>query len=281
MLSRFDHVTIVVQDLDTACAHYTVLLGRGPSWRGAHPEHGTQSVLFGLGNALLELTAPLGDDEAAAGLLHWLAERGDGVQSIAFGTDDVRACSAQLRERGVRATPPHVGVAHAEDGTPREYKLIELSPRTTRGLSIGVVERSHSATLTAAGPVDAGQVEALDHVVIRSADVAAAQALYAGQLGIRLALDRVVGGVRMLFFRIGGVTLEVVEAGSGEADTKEDAFYGLAYRVRDLAAAHARLVAAGLSASDIRTGKKPGTEVFTVHGGVCRVPTLVLRDPSR
>jgi len=283
MISRFDHVTIVVHDLDTACASYTVLLGRGPSWRGAHPEHGTQSALFGLGNGLLELTAPFrskaGDDEASAGLLHWLAERGEGVQSIAFGTDDAAACSAQLRERGVRATPPHSGVAHGQDGTTREYKLIELSPRTTRGLSIGIVERAQLAELSATGPVDAGQVEALDHVVIRSADMAAAQALYGEQLGLRLALDRVVGSVRMLFFRTGGVTLEVVEAGAPAPQA--DAFYGVAYRVRDLAAARARVVAAGLSASDIRTGKKPGTEVFTVRDGMCQVPTLVLRDPSR
>jgi catechol 2,3-dioxygenase-like lactoylglutathione lyase family enzyme len=115
-------------------------------------------------------------------------------------------------------------------------------------------------------------------VVVRTSDADAAIALYGAGLGIRLALDRNVGPARMLFFRIGGVTIEVVvDPGVGPAD----AFAGLAYRVRDLDAAHARVRAAGLDASDVRDGMKPGTRVFTIRSGTCGVPTLVLRDPSR
>jgi catechol 2,3-dioxygenase-like lactoylglutathione lyase family enzyme len=82
----------------------------------------------------------------------------------------------------------------------------------------------------------------------------------------------------MLFFRIGGVTLEVVE---NPALNDSDAFYGVAYRVRNIDAAHARMQAGGLTLSEIRDGNKPGTRVYTVRDGTCSVPTLVLRDPSR
>jgi hypothetical protein len=97
-------------------------------------------------------------------------------------------------------------------------------------------------------------------------------------MGIRLALDRDLGATRMLFFRVGGVTLEVVQRPDAGA---QDSFYGMAYRVADLDAAHARLRAAGFVVSDPRDGNKPGTRVFTVRAGTCGVPTLVLRDSSR
>jgi hypothetical protein len=82
----------------------------------------------------------------------------------------------------------------------------------------------------------------------------------------------------MLFFRLGGVTLEVVE---NQALGASDVLSGVAYRTSDLAAAHARLTAEGFSLSEPRTGHKPGTQVFTVRDQTHGVPTLVLHDPSR
>ena len=112
----------------------------------------------------------------------------------------------------------------------------------------------------------------------RSSDLDAARTLYGEQLGIRLALECELRGTRMLFFRIGGVTLEVV---LDPALTDSDALWGHAFRVRDIDAAHARMKSAGFDLSELRDGLKPGTRIFTVRDGNGNVPTLVLRDPSR
>jgi catechol 2,3-dioxygenase-like lactoylglutathione lyase family enzyme len=118
----------------------------------------------------------------------------------------------------------------------------------------------------------------MDHVVVRTHDPDAAIALYGDALGVRLALDRDLGGRRMLFFRTGKVTLEVVQ----EPDIGDmDRLWGVAYRVRDIDAARARLVQAGFDVSPVRTGAKPGTTVLTVRDAPGAVPTLILRDPSR
>lgn len=277
MLTGFDHVTIAVQDIDAAVDRYQCLLGAAPHWRGGHPELGTRGAIFALGNAAIELTAP-SDVPEAEGLRAWLQARGEGVQAIAFACADAAACSAQLRERGVRATAPSAGEARGDDGATRAYRSIELSPRSTRGLSVLAVERPDPNALRPSAPIAGHAVDALDHIVIRTADPEAAIALFGGALGIRLALDRELAGTRMLFFRTGGVTIEVV----GEANPgANDAFYGLAYRVRDIAAAHARMQGEGLDVSEVRNGRKPGTQVFTVRDGTCGVPTLILRDPAR
>jgi catechol 2,3-dioxygenase-like lactoylglutathione lyase family enzyme len=278
MLNHFDHLTLAVEHVDSAVSAYQTLLGSPPTWRGDHPELGTSAALFGLANAMIELVGPRGDAPEAEGMRAWLAAHGEGLQALALATDDAASCSQALRERGLRATPPQDGTAQSLDGDSRSYRTVELSTRSTRGLAVLAVERSDRARLFSSGVSDPAVIEALDHVVIRSADLDAAIALYGTGLGLRLALDRVVRDTRMLFFRIGGVTVEIVHDPS---QTSQDVFGGAAYRVRDIAAAHARLRAAGMSVSEPHSGAKPGTQVFSVREGTCGVPTLIVRDPSR
>jgi catechol 2,3-dioxygenase-like lactoylglutathione lyase family enzyme len=278
MLTGFDHATILVNDVAHAVSRYAALFGRAPSWQGDHPELGTQAALFGLPNALIELVGPLPDAPEAEGMRELLEARGEGLYAIAFATDDAAQCSRELRERGVRAAPPESGEARGRDGAVRTYRTVELSARMTRGVSVLAVERADTGVLRGSSPEAPSVVNALDHVVLRTATPDAAIKLYGEGLGIRLALDREVGGARMLFFRIGGVTLEVVtDSGAAEADR----LWGLAYRVRDVEQAHQQLTAAGFGPSPVREGKKPGTRVFTLREGTCGVPTLILRDPAR
>lgn len=273
MLSRFDHLTLAVLDVEQAVARYTVLLGAPPTWRGEHRELGTQAALFGVGNALIELVGPHPSAPEAEGLRAWLASHGEGLQALAFGVEDAAAARAAWALRGLRAAPPESGEASGTDGSVRRYVSVQLAPKHTRGLSVLLVERSDASQLMAAS----GDV-ALDHVVIRSADLDAAISFYRDALGIRLALDTDRNGVRMLFFRTGRVTIEVVH---DPAAVSGDVLYGAAYRVRDIDAANARMRAAGFAVSDVRSGRKPGTQVFDLREPCCGVPTLVIRDPSR
>jgi catechol 2,3-dioxygenase-like lactoylglutathione lyase family enzyme len=278
MITGFDHVTIAVHDLNAAVSDYARLLGSLPSWRGAHPALGTEGALFALSNAAIELVAPRPDAEESEGLRAHLVSQGDGLITLAFCVSDADATSAELRARGVRVTAPESGEAERADGQVRHYRTLQLSPRAARGLSVLCVERPDLRDLRAEQAPAQDAVEALDHLALRTSDPDAGIALYGTGLGIRLALDRSFGPTRMLFFRVGGVTLELVQdAGVGERDT----FYGLALRVRDLEAAHARLSQAGCTLSELRDGHKPGTRVFSVKSGTCGVPTLILRDPAR
>jgi catechol 2,3-dioxygenase-like lactoylglutathione lyase family enzyme len=284
---------MVVRDVEAAPHRDQRLLGAPPLWRGTHPEAGTEASLFALENSLIELSGPARDAPDAdetEGLRTLLATRGEGLTTLSFGTTDAASASKLLRERGVRTTPPQDGEALGQDGQPRRYRLVELSPRATRGLAVSLVERP--ASLVGGPPVaplagalypslartKSARLDALDHVVVRSADLTAAIALYGTAMGLRLALDTRFAGTRMLFFRVGGVTLEIVE---DLALTGGDELHGLAYRTSDLAAAHERLGSAGLAVGEPREGHKPGTQVFVVHDQTHGVPTLVLRDPTR
>jgi catechol 2,3-dioxygenase-like lactoylglutathione lyase family enzyme len=278
MLTGLDHVSIAVQEIEPAVAAYERLLGMPPSWCGAHPALGTEGALFAVSNAAVELVTPKPNAEESEGLRARLAERGEGLIALAFCIDAASDWSKALRERGLRATAPEEGEAVGGGGEVRRYRTVELSQRTTRGISVLGVERPDLGALRATAPVPASSVDALDHVVLRTADPDAALALYGSGLGIRLALDQAFDGIRMLFFRMGGVTLECVQDPSvGDRDV----LHGVAFRVRDLDGAHARLRAAGLETSEPRAGRKPGTRVFGVKSGSRGVPTLFPRDPAR
>ena len=98
MLSRLDHVVVAVRDLSAATETYRALLGRAPSWRGAHPGAGTANTLFRLANTYLELISPCGTGVFADILNAHLAEKHDGPYGFVFATDDADAAAKLLRE---------------------------------------------------------------------------------------------------------------------------------------------------------------------------------------
>ncbi|MCW5890504.1 MAG: VOC family protein [bacterium] len=124
---------------------------------------------------------------------------------------------------------------------------------------------------------------AIDHVVIRSADAERAIALWRDRAGLRLALDRPFPerGLRLLFFRSNGITLELATPLPAPASRDvPDALHGVSYRVADLPLVRGRLVAAGVDVSEVRTGMRPGTIVATVRSHTAGVPTLLLQRVS-
>ena len=117
----------------------------------------------------------------------------------------------------------------------------------------------------------------VDHVVLRTSDAQACINLFSDELGVRLALDKTVPewGGRMLFFRTGKLTLEVIE--SDKDDASDNFFWGLAYQCADLASAVSDLGARGIATSSIRKGRKPGTLVATLKSHGLEIPTLLIQ----
>jgi hypothetical protein len=60
-----------------------------------------------------------------------------------------------------------------------------------------------------------------------------------------------------------------------------DKLWGLSWRVADIDAVRARLVACGIDVSEVRAGRKPGTRVMSVRSGTCGIHTLFLERTPR
>jgi catechol 2,3-dioxygenase-like lactoylglutathione lyase family enzyme len=290
VLTALDHVVLAVRDLDAAARTYARLLGRAPTWRGEHPVLGTRNALFRLENAHLELLAP------APGAGGWLVQRldaaGEGPFALAFATPDAAAFAREAEARGLRPGPVQKGLGRDVDsGAFREWLFVLLPPEATRGVGMLAIEhRSPPELLPPSPPLGPAEacVRGVDHVVVQTQDGDAARILYGEKLGLRLALDREFPqwGARLLFFRVGGATVELaarlpVAAGPGDAgDTAQDRLWGISWQVGDADAARARLAAAGFDVSEVRTGRRPGTRVFSVRGPTHGVATLMLEPPQ-
>lgn len=288
MIERLDHIGVVVRDLEQATRRYATLLGRSPGWRGEHSGQGSANALFRLHNTYLELLSPRGEGAFGDRLRARLDAQGEGLLLLAFGTGALDDTHAELGERGLHPTAPASQLAQDTDsGAWRQFRLSLLPEEDTAGVLTLVVEHGEDfdALLPVSAPMAAegACVEALDHVVVRTADPERALRHYGERLGLRLALDRSFEerGVRLLFFRTGGATVEVGAAlrRGGEldaGDAPDDTLWGAAWRVADIDAAHARLEAAGIPTTALRDGNKPGTRVFTVESGTHGVPTLFI-----
>jgi catechol 2,3-dioxygenase-like lactoylglutathione lyase family enzyme len=182
------------------------------------------------------------------------------------------------------------------EAIPAALKLIErrgLTPRPTRpsaalidvgGLTMALTDEAPWPV----APAEAGTpaaVAALDHVVVATPNAERALANYGARFGLDLRLDRenAQWGARQLFFRCSGAVFEVGASLKTPPSDGPDRFGGLAWRVDDPAAIHARLAAAGFDVSELRKGRKPGTQVFTVRhapdgASLGGVPTLMIQQ---
>ncbi len=104
-----------------------------------------------------------------------------------------------------------------------------------------------------------------------------------GRLGLDLRLDRSnpKWNARLLFFRCDDLVIEISHDLKTGVSDGPDRLWGLSWRVPEVAAAHARMKAAGIELSDVRDGRRPGTQVFTVQSHTANVPTLIIGGAGR
>ena len=117
------------------------------------------------------------------------------------------------------------------------------SPELLAGLCVEVI-----ADPGMPRPIHLPAVQAIDHLVVRTPDPDRAVALWRDRMGLRLAFDQTFPsrGLRLLFFRSGGVTFEFAASHPPAEDRGgPDLLWGVSYRVVDLDAHRARLLTAG------------------------------------
>jgi catechol 2,3-dioxygenase-like lactoylglutathione lyase family enzyme len=279
VICGLDHVVVLVEDIEAGVKAYELLLGRGPSWRS--DGDGSQTVLFTLDNMSLELMAPAGDTPTAGRIREAIRMSGEGLASLCFKVGGIERAHRRLDRVALKPDPVAVVEnRHPDSGLTLHWKRTRAATDLTRGVRMFFLElageRPHSAA-TSASPV-----LGLDHVVILTEDIERAAALYGARLGLDMALDRSHHEWgQLMFFRCGDLIVEVVKRPVADADLTHDKLWGLSWRVADIDATRARLVAAGLRVSEVRAGRKPGTRVMSVRDGTCGVHTLLLERTAR
>jgi catechol 2,3-dioxygenase-like lactoylglutathione lyase family enzyme len=279
VITGLDHVVVLIEDINAGAKAYELLLGRAPSWRSA--SEGSETVLFTLDNMTLELMAPAGSTSTAERIRNVIKIWGEGLASICFRVGDI--AKAHRRLDRVALKPDSVVEVQSRDsgsGALLHWKRTRVATELTRGVRMFFLELTQERPRSAV--TSEAPILALDHVVVSTEDPERAAALYGARLGLDMALDRShQEWGQLMFFRCGDLIVEVVKRPVAGADQTHDKLWGLSWRVGDIDAARARLVAGGVDVSEVRAGRKPGTRVLSVRNGTCGIHTLLLERTAR
>jgi catechol 2,3-dioxygenase-like lactoylglutathione lyase family enzyme len=283
LITGLDHVVVLTSDINAGSAAYQTLFARSPAWQNSGD--GADRVLFTLDNMTLELMSPSGEGGAADRIRSVLAEQGEGLASLCFRTGDIGKMHRRLDRLTLKPEPvAEVESRDAISGATLSWKRTRAATDATSGVRMFFLEREKERPLSVRTAPEA--ITAMDHVVVSTADPERAAALYGARLGLDMALDRShPDWGRLMFFRCGDLIVEVTHRPGKQADAgrdrPQDRLRGLCWRVADIDATHARLTAAGVDVSEVRTGRKPGTRVMTVRNGTCGVPTLLVQPSAQ
>ena len=279
MITALDHIVLLTPDIETGVRAYETLLGVAPAWRTRGD--GVATAVFTFANTSLELMAPNGDDAGAQRVRAAIEKDGEGLASLAVRVDDIARDQRRLDRVGLQMEAISDGHStNVLDGASLHWQRTRTATAASNGIRLFALqlhgERPRSQA-TGAAPITG-----LDHVVIATAQPDRAMALYGAKLGLEMVrdLNRPDWNARLMFFRCGDLIVEVMQRLDRPVSDKPDRLWGLSWRVADADAARARLAGAGVDVSEVRTGRLPGTRVFTARNGTCGVPTLLV-EPQR
>ncbi len=209
-------------------------------------------------------------DEAAASYAKLLGDfqpLGDNARGLALSNVGIA-----LQENVGADTSVIAGLTMLDEENPA-HKL-ESGDRNLPIFSVPARSLSGEPVTTSTG------IAGVDHLVLNTRDADDCIRLFNSELGMRLALDQEVPewGGRMLFFRCGKMTLEVIQ--NLDNPVEQDHFWGITYLCPNLNATIAQLDNNGVAHSEIRDGRKPGTRVATVKSHDLGIPTLLI-EPTQ
>ena len=278
MISKLDHLVVAVNDLDEAESNYKKIFGVEPVWKGEHKELGTANVIFNFKNTYFELLSSKGNGLGAELVNNSISENGEGLIGQVLGTEDIKETRKLLAEKGFSISEPSEGVGeNSINKEIRKWKNIFLPPELTRGIFSFIIQHTYGS-LPQVEEYKISSINKLDHVVINTNDADGFINIYKNIFNIRLALDKVIEhwNTRILFFRLNKTTIEVVEQNHKEVEP--DKLWGLAWGVKSIKDAHARLIKEGVEVTEIKQGIKEDTLVATIKSHTNNVPTLLIEQ---
>jgi methylmalonyl-CoA epimerase len=133
VLSVIDHVGVAVDDLDAAIALYRDSLRMPLTHRETVAEQGVEAALLDIGDAHVELLAPLGPDTPVG---RFLAGRGPGLHHVAYRVQDIEETLRVLADAGMRLIDEHprTGI--------RGFRVAFVHPASTGGVLTEIVQPS-------------------------------------------------------------------------------------------------------------------------------------------
>jgi methylmalonyl-CoA/ethylmalonyl-CoA epimerase len=132
MISKIDHIGIAVANLDKTLKLYTEVLGMKVEKTESHTEQKVNVAFLPVGETELELLESTDPEGAIA---KFIKNKGEGIQHIAFRTENIAKAILELKEKGIRFIDekPRIGAGNT--------KIVFLHPKDTYGVLVELVQQ--------------------------------------------------------------------------------------------------------------------------------------------
>lgn len=133
IFKRLDHVSICVEDMESARRLFVDVLGAEPLRDlGVNNAEGFQWVTFKLGGKKLELVSPTTAGEGGVG--RYLAKRGEGFHHLSISVENLPEAIGYFESHGIRVL--------ASNSDDPNWKHCYLHPQDTHGALVQVFEEN-------------------------------------------------------------------------------------------------------------------------------------------
>lgn len=198
----------------------------------------------------------------------------NGIQALSIISDDIFGDHKKFKQMNLNISDIEEIDFNFRNRKNVKSRLFSLKKTNSSDLNLLIFDKDTS--LSNKGNYEDDTISKFNQIIIYTPDVEYLRNLFTEKLGIRLALDKIFNfgekDIRMMFFRIGGVTLEVIE----NPDSKSLSYGGVGWHSENISKCHKRLIDSNFELSEIRKGRKPGTVVATIRNAPLKMPTIII-----
>ena len=272
MLTRVQNIFLVTKNLEETSRKFSIFLGRKSNFTGQSKNLGIDIISFGLNKTNICLISPKSSGIWSKTINNFLKNKGEGIFGINFSSDNLESDYNNFVKNKLKLSDKISGYFEGNNKSKIKFSFFNILNNNIKSLNILI---SNEIDFQNNKVYSKNNVSKVNQIVIQTENPEAIKDIFEEKLRIRLALDKTFKewAGRMLFFRLGGVTLEVVE---GKDIKQNSQYYGIGWHADNYNNCYNALLKDGFSFSEIRKGRKKGTLVSTLKKPILNIPTILI-----
>ena len=272
MLIRVQNIFLATKNIEETSQKFSIFFRRKPNFIGQSRKLGIDIISFGLNKTNICLISPKNSGIWSEKLNNFLKNKGEGIFGINFFSNDFNNDYNNFVKNHLKVSGKIESSFEGNNDIEIKFSFFNILDKTIESLNILVSSeidfQDNKSSLK-------NNVSKVNQLVIQTEDPDTIKEIFEGKLSIRLALDKTFKkwAGRMLFFRLGGVTLEVIE---GKDIKQNSEYFGIGWHADNYNKCYDNLINDGFRLSEIRAGRKEGTLVSTLKEPILNIPTILI-----
>lgn len=272
MLTRVQNIFLATKNIEKTSKQFSSFFLKNPDFIGHSKNLGIEIIVYDIGKTNICLICPKNHGIWFNSLSNFLKDKGEGIFGLSLSSDDINKDYSNFVKNGLEINEKIESNFEGSKESQLKFSFFNIIDNSIDNLNILV---SNEINFLKKGINSIDNISKVNQLVIQTEVPDSIIDIFEKKLNIRLALDKTFKewSGRMLFFRIGGVTLEVIE---GKNIKSRSEYFGIGWHTDNFNKCYNDLVEEGLKFSEIRKGRKKGTIVSTLKNPMLNIPTILI-----